>query len=233
TQQGAAAGEFIVKDLGAKKVALIDDRTAYGQGLADQVAKAVQANGGKVVSREYTTDKANDFTAILTNIKDDQPDAIFFGGLDAQSGPMRRQMVTLGIKAPLVSGEMTRSETFLKLAGDAANGTYASLAGVPLKQMAAGEKFETDYKARFNVNPGVYAPYAYDGAWNMITAMKEAGSAKPEKYLPKLATLQRAGATSENIAYDQNGDLKEISVTIYEVKNGQWEMVKTMDSKAN
>lgn len=233
TQQGAAAGEFIVKDLNAKKVALIDDRTAYGQGLADQVAKAVEANGGKVVSREYTTDKANDFTSILTNIKDDQPDAIFFGGLDAQSGPMRRQMATLGIKAPLVSGEMTRSDTFLKLAGDAANGTYASLAGVPLKQMAAGEKFEADYKARFKVEPGVYAPYAYDGAWNMITAMKEAGSAKPEAYLPKLASLKRTGATSENIEYDPKGDLKEISVTIYEVKNGKWEMVKTMVSKAN
>ncbi|NYT86686.1 branched-chain amino acid ABC transporter substrate-binding protein [Pollutimonas harenae] len=233
TQQGAAAGEFIVKDLGAKNIALIDDRTAYGQGLADQVAKAVEANGGKVVAREYTTDKANDFTAILTNIKSKEPDAIFFGGLDAQSGPMRRQMVTLGIKAPLVSGEMTRSATFLKLAGDAANGTYASLAGVPLKQMAAGEKFAADYKARFKVEPGVYAPYAYDGAWNMITAMKEAGSAQPEKYLPKLAALQRTGATSENIAYDKNGDLKEISVTIYEVKNGKWEMVKTMVSKAN
>lgn len=233
TQQGAAAGQFIVNDLGAKTVALIDDRTAYGQGLADQVAKAVEAAGGKVIAREYTTDKANDFTSILTNIKSKQPAAIFFGGLDAQSGPMRRQMITLGIKAPLVSGEMTRSDTFLKLAGDAANGTYASLAGVPLKQMAAGEKFQADYKARFKVEPGVYAPYAYDGAWNMITAMKEAGSAKPKAYLPKLASLQRSGATSENIAYDENGDLKEISVTIYEVKNGKWEMVKTMVSKAN
>lgn len=233
TQQGAAAGEFIVKDLGAKNVALIDDRTAYGQGLADEVAKAVEANGGKIITREYTTDKANDFTSILTNIKSKQPDAIFFGGLDAQSGPMRRQMATLGIKAPMVSGEMTRSDTFLKLAGDTANGTYASLAGVPFKQMAAGEKFEAAYKARFNKDPGVYAPYAYDGAWNMITAMKEAGSAEPKAYLPKLAALQRTGATSQNIAYDQHGDLKEISVTIYEVKNGKWEMVKTMVSKAN
>ncbi len=128
TQQGAAAGQFIVNELGAKTVALIDDRTAYGQGLADQVAKAVEAAGGKVIAREYTTDKANDFTSILTNIKSKEPAAIFFGGLDAQSGPMRRQMVTLGIKAPLVSGEMTRSATFLKLAGEAANGTYASLA---------------------------------------------------------------------------------------------------------
>ncbi|WP_439650439.1 branched-chain amino acid ABC transporter substrate-binding protein [Pollutimonas nitritireducens] len=233
TQQGAAAGQFIVNDLGAKTVALIDDRTAYGQGLADQVAKAVEAAGGKVIAREYTTDKANDFTSILTNIKSKEPAAIFFGGLDAQSGPMRRQMVTLGIKAPLVSGEMTRSATFLKLAGEAANGTYASLAGVPLKQMAAGEKFQANYQERFKVEPGVYAPYAYDGAWNMITAMKEAGSAKPEAYLPKLASLKRAGATSENIAYDEKGDLKEISVTIYQVKNEQWEMVKTIVSKAN
>ena len=233
TQQGAAAGEFIVKDLGGKTVALIDDRTAYGQGLADQVAKAVEAQGGSIVAREYTTDKANDFTAILTNIRAKSPDVVFFGGLDAQSGPMRRQMVRLGIEAPLVSGEMTRSETFLKLAGEDAEGTYASLAGVPLQQMAAGAKFEQAYKERFNQNPGVYAPYAYDGAWNMITAMKEAGSSKPADYLPKLAALQRAGATSESISYDENGDLKEISVTIYQVKDGKWEMVKTMVSRAN
>jgi branched-chain amino acid transport system substrate-binding protein len=120
----------------------------------------------------------------------------------------------------------------LKLAGDAANGTFASLAGVPLKNMAKGEKFEADYKARFKKDPGVYAPYAYDGAWNMITAMKEAGSAKPAAYLPKLADLKRSGATSDHISYDKKGDLKEISVTIYEVKNGKWEMVKTMVSQA-
>lgn len=234
TQQGAAVGQFIVKDLAAKKVALIDDRTAYGQGLTDQVARAVEKAGGQIVAREYTTDKANDFTSILTNIKSKAPDAIFFGGLDAQSGPMKRQMQTLDIKAPLVSGEMTRSDTFLRLAGNAANGTYASLAGVPLSTMAAGEKFAKDYQARFKAEPGVYAPYAYDGAaWNMITAMKEAGSSKAEDYLPKLAALKRNGATSSNIAYDQNGDLKEIAVTIYEVKDGKWTMVKTMVSQAN
>ncbi|HRL27776.1 MAG TPA: branched-chain amino acid ABC transporter substrate-binding protein, partial [Alcaligenes sp.] len=160
TQQGAAVGQFIVKDLAGKKIALIDDRTAYGQGLTDQVARAVEKAGGQIVAREYTTDKANDFTSILTNIKSKQPDAIFFGGLDAQSGPMKRQMQTLDIKAPLVSGEMTRSDTFLRLAGNAADGTYASLAGVPLATMAAGAKFAQDYKNRFKADPGVYAPYA-------------------------------------------------------------------------
>jgi len=228
TQQGAAVGAFIINKLHAKKVAIIDDRTAYGQGLAAEVDRAVRKAGAEVVRREYTTDKSNDFNAILTNIRAAAPDAIFFGGLDAQSGPMRRQMKNLGITAPLVSGEMTRSDTFLKLAGKAAEGTYASLAGLPLEQMAAGLKFSQDYQARFNKAPGVYAPYAYDGAWNMITAIEQAQSADPEKYLPFLAGLKRSGATSEHIAYDDKGDLKEISITVYQVRNGKWELVETV-----
>jgi branched-chain amino acid transport system substrate-binding protein len=232
TQQGAAVGKFIVEDLKAKKVAIIDDRTAYGQGLADEVEKAVKAAGGQVVRREYTTDKSNDFTSILTNIKASAPDAVFFGGLDAQSGPMKKQWVTLGLKVPFLSGEMTRSDTFIKLAGDAAEGTYASLAGVPLDKMPAGKDFLLAYKARFKKDPGVYAPYAYDGAWNMITAMEQAGSSDPEKYLPVLKKLNRKGATSEHIAYDADGNLKEVSVTMYQVKGGKWDMVKTMVSEA-
>lgn len=231
TQQGAAVGVFIIEDLKAKNIALIDDRTAYGQGLTDQVEQAIKKAGGAIIAREYTTDKANDFTSILTSIKGKNPDVVFFGGLDAQSGPMRRQMATLGIDAPLVSGEMTRSDTFLRLAGESANGTYASLAGVPLDSMAAGEAFASAYKTRFNTDPGVYAPYAYDGAWNMVAAMQAANSAKPENYLVKLKELSRKGATSENIAYDAKGDLNEVSVTIYQVKDGAWEMVKTMVSQ--
>ncbi|WP_144635161.1 branched-chain amino acid ABC transporter substrate-binding protein [Bordetella genomosp. 13] len=233
TQQGAAVGKFMVETLKAKKIALIDDRTAYGQGLTDEVEKAVKAAGGTVARREYTTDKATDFNAILTNIKGVAPDAIFYGGLDAQSGPMKRQLAALGIKAPLVSGEMTRSDTFLKLAGDAADGTYASLAGVPLEQMSAGKEFAQRYEARFKKAPGVYAPYAYDGAWTLIEAIQKAGSAEPSKYLPVLAKIERKGATSEHIAYDKNGDLKEISVTIYQVRDGKWQMVQTMVSQAN
>ncbi len=228
TQQGTAVGGFIVNKLGAKKVAIIDDRTAYGQGLADQLQKSVEAAGGKVVRREYTTDKATDFAAILTTIRGAQPDAIFFGGADAQSGPLKRQMATLGITAPLLSGEMTRSETFLKLAGPAAEGSYASLAGVPLQSLPNGKAFEEKYKARFKKDIGVYSPYAYDGAWNLITAMEKAGSDEPKAYLPALAKLERKGLTSESIAYDKNGDLKEVSVTIYQVKGGKWEQVETV-----
>ncbi|HEY0294972.1 MAG TPA: branched-chain amino acid ABC transporter substrate-binding protein [Bordetella sp.] len=233
TQQGAADGKFMVSVLKARKVAIIDDRTAYGQGLADEVEKAVKAAGGQVVRREFTTDKSTDFTSILTNIKKAAPTAVFFGGVDAQSAPMKQQMAKLGIKAPLVSGEMTRSDDFIKIGGKATEGTYASLAGVPLETMVAGKGFAQRYEASFKQAPGVYSPYAYDGAWNMIAAMQKAGSADPAKYLPELARLARKGATSGHIAYDAKGDLKEISVTIYQVRGGKWEMVQTMVSQAD
>ena len=232
TQQGAAVGGFIVKKLNAKKVAIIDDRTAYGQGLADQVDKAVKAAGGQVVRREYTTDKATDFASILTNVRSTGADALFFAGTDAQSGPLKRQMEQLGLKAPLLSGEMTRSDTFLRLAGTAAEGTYASLAGVPIESLPGGKTFVADYKARFKMDPGVYSPYAYDGAWNMVAAIEKAGSADPAKYLPVLAKLQRKGLTSESIGYDANGDLKEVAVTIYLVKGGKWEQAETVVGQA-
>jgi branched-chain amino acid transport system substrate-binding protein len=233
TQQGAADGKFMVTVLKAKKVAIVDDRTAYGQGLADEVEKAVKAAGGEVVRREFTTDKSADFTSILTNIKKASPQAVFFGGVDQQSAPMKQQMVRLGIKAPLVSGEMTRSDDFIKIAGKAAEGTYASLAGVPLEIMASGKDFAQRYEASFKQAPGVYSPYAYDGAWNMITAMQKVGSAEPAKYLPELAKLVRKGATSDHIAYDAKGDLKEVAVTIYQVRGGKWEMVQTVVGQAN
>jgi len=231
-QQGAAVGGFIVNKLGAKTVAVIDDRTAYGQGLADELQRAVEAAGGKIVRREYTTDKATDFAAILTNIRSAAPAAIFFGGSDAQSAPLKRQLVALGITAPLLSGEMTRSDTFLKVAGPAAEGTYASLAGVPISTLSGGKGFEEKYRAEFKKDMGVYSPYAYDGAWNLVTAMEKAGSDEPEKYLPELAKLERKGLTSDSIGYEKTGDLKEVAVTIYQVKGGKWEQVETVVSKA-
>lgn len=232
TQQGAAVGGFMVKNLKAKKVAIVDDRTAYGQGLADQVEKAVKAGGGQVARREYTTDKATDFASILTNVRTAGADALFYAGTDAQSGPLKRQMKQLGLTMPLLSGEMTRSDTFLRLAADAAEGTYASLAGVPLETLPGGKAFQAAYKAQFKKDSGVYSPYAYDGAWNMIHAIEQAGSADPAKYLPKLAKLQRKGLTSNSIAYDDAGDLKEVAVTIYQVKGGKWVQAETVVGQA-
>ena len=228
TQQGTVMGKFVVEVLKANKVAIIDDRTAYGQGLADEFEKAVKANGGEVVKREFTTDKATDFAAILTTLKGVSPDAVFYGGADAQSAPMAKQMKRLGLKAPLVSGEMTKTPTFLKLAGKEAEGSIASLAGLPLDQMPKGKDYETRYKARFNADVATYSPYGYDATRVVIEAMKKANSVEPAKYLPELAKIEYTGVTSSSWAYDDKGDLKDGGITVYKVENGEWKVMQTV-----
>ena len=228
TQQGTVMGKFVVETLKAKKIAIIDDRTAYGQGLADEFEKAVKANGGEVVKREFTTDKATDFAAILTTLKATNPDVVFYGGADAQSAPMAKQMKRLGLKAPLVSGEMTKTPTFLKLAGKEAEGSIASLAGLPLDQMPKGKDYETRYKARFNADVATYSPYGYDATRVVIEAMKKANSVEPAKYLPELAKIEYTGVTSSSWAYDDKGDLKDGGITVYKVENGEWKVMQTV-----
>ncbi|MEW9899325.1 branched-chain amino acid ABC transporter substrate-binding protein [Chitinivorax sp. PXF-14] len=231
TQQGGVMGKYVVGKLGMKKIAIIDDRTAYGQGLADEFEKSAKAAGGDVVKREFTNDKSTDFTAILTSIKSKQPDVIFYGGADAQSAPMAKQIKRLGIKTTLISGEMTRTPTFLELAGPDGNGTIASLAGLPMDKMPGGKDFETRFKAKFGAME-IYSPYAYDATMVMINAMKKANSAEPAKYLPELAKTQMGGVTSANIAYDDKGDLKNGDITVYKVDNGQWTVLETVSGDA-
>lgn len=225
-QQGSVMGRFAVDKLGAKKIAIIDDRSAYGQGLADEFEKAAKAAGARIVKREFTNDKATDFMAILTSIKGAKPDAIFFGGADAQAGPMARQIKQLGLNAKLMGGEMVKSPNFIKLAGDAAEGTIASLAGLPLAQMPGGKDYAAKYKARFNAEVEVYSPYAYDAASILVAAMKRANTTEPAQYLPELAKTQTAGVTSSNIAYDERGDLKDGAITVYQVAAGDWKVLE-------
>lgn len=231
TQQGSVIGAFVVKKLGAKNIAIVDDRTAYGQGLADEFEKAAKAAGAKIVRREFTNDKAVDFKSVLTNIKRSNPDVIFFGGAETQSAPMARQMKELGIKSPLVSGEMSKTDNFLKLAGPAAEGTVVSLAGLPLEQMPGGAAYASRYEKRFGGKVQTYSPYAYDGATAMMTAMVKAGSADPARYLPVLAATSMPGVTTKNLAYDARGDLKDGGITVYKVANGKWTVLETIGGK--
>ncbi|WP_228384642.1 branched-chain amino acid ABC transporter substrate-binding protein [Rhodocyclus gracilis] len=225
-QQGSVMGRFAVETLKAHRIAIIDDRTAYGQGLADEFEKSAKAAGADIVKREFTSDKGTDFMAILTSIKSAKPDVVFFGGADAQAGPMARQIKQLGIKAALMGGEMIKSPNFLSLAGTAADGTIASLAGLPLAQMPGGKDYETKYKARFNEDVQIYSPYAYDATMVLIAAMKAAGSSEPAKYLPALAKTQMAGVTSGTIGYDEKGDLKDGAITVYKVEGGEWKVLE-------
>ncbi|MGB8338538.1 MAG: branched-chain amino acid ABC transporter substrate-binding protein [Burkholderiales bacterium] len=221
-QQGPAIGNYAVKKLGAKKIAIIDDRTAYGQGLADEVEKTVKAAGGEVIKREFTSDKATDFTAILTTLKGLKPDVIMFGGIDPQAGPMAKQMKSLGINAKFIGGDGWQTPNFIKLAGDAAEGAMASVPGLPKDQMPGGKEFLTRFKAKFNNEVELFAPFGYDAVNVFIDAMKRAGSADPAKFLAEVGKTKINGIIGP-IAFDEKGDIKDGPITIFAVKGGKWE----------
>ena len=223
-KQGTALGDYAVKTLKFKRLAVIDDATAYGQGLADSFEAAVRASGGQVVKREHTNDKAVDFNALLTSIKAAKPDAIFFGGYDAQAGPMARQIKLLGMNVPLMGGETMNSAKFIELAGPAAEGNIASTPGAALESRPGGKAFAAKYKSRYNQDIGLYAPYFYDGVMVIAAAMKAANSTEPAKYLPALEKIKYPGVTAD-IEFDKNGDLTKGLLTIFVVKNGKWEVV--------
>ena len=230
-QQGKVLGEFAAKNLGGKKIAVIDDRTAYGQGLADEFVKSAQANGAQIVAHEYTTDKAVDFTSVLTLIKGKQPDLMFFGGMDPQGAPMLKQLRALGLKAKFMMGDGGYTPKLIENAGAAAEGAYASLPGVPLVQMPGGKDFSQRYEAKYKQPIELYAPYCYDAVNVMIAAMQKAGSAEPAKYLPELAKVEYDGVTAK-IAFDEKGDIKGGAITLYQVQQGKWQPLETLGGNA-
>ena len=227
-QQGRVLGEYAVKNLHAKKIAIIDDRTAYGQGLADEFIKAAKAAGGEIVAHEYTSDKAVDFTAVLTAVKGKQPDLLFFGGMDAQGGPMARQIKALALNVKLMMGDGGYTPEFVKLAGSAADGTYASLPGVPLDKMPSGKAFAERFVAKYQPIQ-LYAPYCYDAVNVMIAAMQKADSVEPAKYMHFLAGITYQGITAV-IQFDGKGDIKGGAVTLYQVQQGKWQALETINA---
>ena len=230
-QQGPTLGRFALDKLKAKNIAVIDDATAYGQGLADNFEATVKAGGAKVVAREHTTNKDTDFKAILTKIKGKNPDLIMFGGIDPQAAPMKKQMAELGIKAQFIGGDGMQTPNFIKLAGDAAEGAYASIPGLPKETMPGGKEFLAKYKAKFNAEVELFAPMGYDAVMVFIEAMKRAGSADPTKFLAEISKTKYTGVIGP-IAFDDKGDLTNCPITIYVVKGGKWEALETVTPNA-
>ena len=220
---GGTLGRYAVDTLKGKSIAVIDDRTAYGQGVADEFEKGVKGKGGKVVGREFTNDKATDFTAILTSLKAKRPDVVFFGGMDAVAGPMLRQMKQLGINAKFMGGDGICSGELPKLAaGTMGDGQVvcAEAGGVEGEAKKSMDDFKAKFKAKFNADVQIYAPYVYDAINVMVASMVKAGSADPAKYLPELQKITHKGVTG-TIAFDNKGDIKNGALTLFTYKGGQ------------
>ena len=221
-QQGAAMARFATEALKAKRIAVIDDRTAYGQGLADALVDNLKRLGVTPVGREFTNDKATDFSAILTRLKAAKPDAIFYGGMDAQGAPLLRQMKQLGIEARFLSGDGVCTTEMIKLAGPAINAdVFCTQAGIPMDKMPAGKSFNERFLKRFSTPVQLYAPYSYDAASALIEAMKLADSADPARYLPLLQKVSFKGVTG-TVAFDASGDIREGGVALYQHQSGKW-----------
>lgn len=226
SQQGNRLAQYAVEKMGIKKIAVIDDRTAYGQGIADVFASAAEKLGATIVKREYTNDKASDFNAILTSIKGTDAELLFYGGMDAQGAPMVKQLRALGMTIPFMGGDGVRTAEFLKLAGTEGEGVVGSLPGLPVANMQGGAVFQQKFEARFGVIQ-LYAPYAYDAMRMMAAAMQQAGSAEPKDYLPILRRMQHQGVTA-NIRFDDKGDLTDSAVSLYKIENGEWLFLETV-----
>lgn len=227
---GVSLGRYAVETLGARSIAVIDDRTAYGQGVADEFVKAVKARKLPIVDRQFTNPKANDFTSILTSIKAKKPDLIFVGGMDATAGGILRQMKALGIQVKFMGGDGVCSEALPKLAGDGMRDGEvfcAEAGGVDKAQEKAINDFVVRFKAKYHSDIQTYAPYAYDAVMVLAAAMQKAGSSDPARYLPALKQTRYQGLTGL-IQFDQSGDLTRAAMTVSTYKAGRKTKLEVM-----
>src|SRR2546421_12045374 len=205
-QQGPAIASYLATTKKPKLVAVIDDATAYGEGIANEVEKTLKAANIKVRPREKGTDKTTDWKAVLTKLRGRSPDAVFYGGMDATGGPLLKQGRELGIKAGFSFGDGACTDEMTKLAGPAAEGLLCSQAGIP--PQAADKRFLEAYKKRVHVDPILSAPFPHDAAELLIAAMQKANSADPRRYLTELQRIDFTGATGK-IAFDEKGDRQD------------------------
>lgn len=220
---GKQLAVYAVDTLHLKKVAIIDDRTAYGQGVAEVFKKTALAMGAQVVDEQFTNDKATDFMAILTAIKAKSPDAIFFGGMDPQGGPMLRQMEQLGLsRVKFFGGDGICTAEIAKLAAGAKtlSNVICAEGGAALAKMPGGlawrKRYDTKYPGQFQV----YSPYTYDATFVLVDAMKRANSVDPKVYASKIIDTRMKGVTSE-ISFESNGEMKNPATTLYTYKDAQ------------
>jgi len=219
-QQGPALANYAAKGLKIKRVAIVDDSTAYGQGLADEFEKKAKSLGLNVLSHDATNDKAVDFRAILTKIKGENPDVVMYGGMDATGGPFAKQAKQLGLRAKVLAGDGVCTDELAGLAGTAADNVICSEAGMALEKMPGGKQFASKYEARFHQPIQIYAPFAYDAVYVIVDAMKRANSIDPAKIVSAMPATDYHGVIGE-IKFDSKGDLQHGVISLYDYKAGK------------
>ncbi len=220
---GAGLALYAANALKLKKVAIIDDRSPYGQGVAEVFKKTAASKGIQIVDEQFTTDKATDFMAILTAIKAKGPDGIFYGGMSPQAGPMLRQMEQLGLSnVKFFGGDGICDQEIMKLSGGAKTlgNVVCAEGGASLEKMPGGKDWKARYDAKFPKQFQVYSPYVYDATMVLVDAMVKAGSADPKVYGAQLFKTDYQGVTAK-VQFEADGDLKNPAMTLYVYRDGK------------
>ena len=227
-QLGAKMATYAAQDLKVKTIAVIDDRTAYGQGVASEFTEQAKKLGLKIVLNQFTTDKSTDFSAILTSVRASKADAVFFGGYSPQAGPMLRQMRSLGVKVPLLGGDgicSSETATLSQVAGDL--NVFCTQGGSMLDRSDKGQKFVERYRAEYKRDPLTYAAAFYDGVNLLASAIEATQSTDAQKIIAHIAGGNFAGVAGE-YAYDDKHDLRSSAVTVFAFKGKEVVPLKSL-----
>lgn len=213
--QGSYAADFAFKKLKLRQVAVIHDKTAYGQGLAEQFRKQFEADGGKVLSFDGISVGDKDFKALLTRIKEENPSAIYFGGLYTEAGLLLKQSKELGLNANFISGDGSKTDSIYAISGDAVDGAYMTMVGIPVENLPAAKGFIERYHKRWPSPDTPIKPYdhfVYEAAQILFDAMSKVGPdrAKLLAQLPKTHYKGMLGLTT----FDAKGDTLNRIITM-------------------
>ncbi|MEO8153404.1 MAG: branched-chain amino acid ABC transporter substrate-binding protein [Rhizobacter sp.] len=233
-QLGHTMGRYSVEQLKAQRFAVVDDRTAYGEGLADEFADGVKAAGGRVVIRVPTHNRETDFGLIVARLKQHRPDIVFYGGMDFQAGLLLREMASAGMQARLLGGDGICTLDLLKIAGPSVpqNAIVCGEAGMLPGRTPRSQAFKTKYRMRFGQDVLVYAPFVYDAVMVMAEAMAKAGSADPKHYLPVLAATRDYNGVTDSISFAPDGNLESGWVMLYTYRDGRREVLDMIRASA-
>jgi branched-chain amino acid transport system substrate-binding protein len=212
-QQGAVAAAYIATTLKGKKVAVVHDKTTYGQGLADETKKAMNAKGVKEVLYEGVNTGEKDYSALISKIKSSGADVVYWGGLHTEGGLIVRQMRDQGVKAVMMSGDGITSDEFATIGGPGVEGTLMTFPPDPRKRPEA-----KDIVAKFEAkkfNPEAYTLYSYAAVQILAQAAEMAKSTDPKKVAEAMHSGKPFKTVIGDIAYDKKGDITRPDYTMY------------------
>lgn len=233
--QGPFAAQYVYNDAKRRKVFVIDDKKTYGAGLASTFSAEFTKLGGQIVGTEHINPDTKDFSAVATKVKKSGADVVYYGGEYPQAGPLSKQIKAAGAKIPLVGGDGINDVTYAKLAGPEAEGDLATSVGAPVETLPSAKQFVADYQAAgYKDGYSAYGGYSYDSAWAIIEAVKKVvddnGGTLPSDARAKVTEAMQHvsfdGVTGK-VSFDEYGDATNKQLTVYAVKNGVFEPVKS------